>query len=146
MGVRVDDLRELWHAGAVDLPQVAVQYSELAVDLHQTGRSQEAAFRRSIGGMGRLYDQWTRLRNAVQDEIAVRSHNNLVAAGETLVKIADSYATTEYLNAEQINQYHAYVESIESSDEGYRRPPYVPDAPSSDDAHPEEYSPTGGYY
>jgi hypothetical protein len=150
--VRVDDLKELWHCGAVKLPLIAVQYSEMAGGLHDTGMSQDAAFGREgyspTGGTytasGRLGAEWTRLRNLVQDDIAVRSHNNLVKAGEALTRIADSYATTDYLNADQIDQYNDYIESIESSDDSYRRPPYVPDAAQSDDPQPEPYG--AGYY
>jgi hypothetical protein len=145
--VRVDDLKELWSCGAVRLPQIAVQYSEMAGGLHDTGLSQDAAFGRAgyspTGGsytaMGRLGYEWARLRNLVQDDIAVRSHANLIKAGEALTRIADSYATADHLNADQIGQYNDYVESIENSDDSYRRPPYVPDAPASDDPHPEEY-------
>jgi hypothetical protein len=154
-GVTVDDLRELWHAGAVDLPTVAAQYSEVAGQLHKTGLNQSGAFNRTgyspTGGAastgGRLGYEWTRLRNAVQDDIAVRSQANLVAAGRALVEIANSYATTDHLSAEQIGQYQAYVESIENNDDEFRRPPYVPDAPSSDDPHPEDRHPAmrGGY-
>jgi hypothetical protein len=153
--VRVDDLKELWNAGAVKLPQVAVQYSEMAGGLHKSGLSEDGGFGRPgyspTGGtytaMGRLGYAWVRLRNLVQNDIAVRSHNNLIAAGEALAKIADSYATTDYLNSDQIDQYNDYVESIETSSDSYRRPPYVPDAPDSNDPHPEEQPiPTGGYY
>jgi hypothetical protein len=151
--VRVDDLQELWHCGAVKLPQIAVQYSEMAGGLHDTGMSQDGAFGRQgvspTGGtytaMGRLGAEWTRLRNLVQDDIAVRSHANLIKAGEALTRIADSYATADYLNADQIGQYQGYIDSIENSDDSYRRPPYVPDAPASDDPHPDQhYGP--GYY
>jgi hypothetical protein len=139
--VKVDNLTELWQAGAVKLPQVAVQYTELARDLHKTGLSQEAAFRRSIGGLGKLYYEWTRLRNLIQDEIAVRSHENLAMAGEALVMIANSYATTDHLSREQMEKYEDHIERIETG-EDYRRPPQVLDAAAAGDPHPEEY-PTG---
>lgn len=142
--VRVDDLKELWHAGAVDLPLVAAQYTQMARGLHSTGAGEGAAFGRTgvsqggsaTTGPGRLGSVWGRLRNLVQDEIAVRSHDNLVAAGDALVKIAESYATTDHLSADQLGQYQAYVDSVKTSDDSYRRPPYVPDAPSSDDPRP----------
>lgn len=151
--VRVDDLKELWNCGAVKLPLVAVQYAVMAGGLHDTGLSQDAAFGRQgyspTGGahtaMGRLGAEWTRLRNLVQDDIAVRSHQNLCAAGEALTRIAESYATTDYLNADQIGEFEGYIESIENSAESYRRPPYVPDAPESGDLHPEQQYGSGYY-
>lgn len=151
--VRVDDLKELWHCGAVKLPQIAAQYSEMAGGLHDTGLSESSAFGRpaysptggTYTGMGRLGAAWSRLRNLVQDDIAVRSQQNLMKAGEALTRIADSYATADYLNADQIGQYQNYIKSIENSADTYRRPPSVPDAPSSDDPHPELSGP-GNYY
>lgn len=148
--VKVDDLTELWNAGAVQLPAVAVQYAALAQALHRTALPQDAAFRRSIGGGSRLPTAWTSLRNLVQDEIAVRSHENLVKAGEALTKIADSYATTDFLNEAQIRAYETEIEGIGNGvvrlDDGTERertpPPDVPDAPSSSDPHPQQRPPS----
>jgi hypothetical protein len=145
--VKVDDLVDLWEAGAVKLPQVAIQYSELAQGLHQTGLSDEAAFTRSIGGYGPLFTAWTGLRNMVQNDVAVRSHNNLLAAGRALTQIADAYATTDHLSAQQVGQYQQDIEDIQHSPNQDRQPPdYVPDAPSSTDPHPEEERPRAGGY
>jgi hypothetical protein len=146
--LRVDDLTDLWRAGAVQLPQVAVQYSEMARALHKTGLSDEAAFRRSTGGYGPLYTAWTGLRNTIQNDVAARSYDNLVASGGALTQIAGAYATTDHLSAEQVGQYQQAVEDIEHSVNPDRSPPaYVPDAPRSTDPHPEEESSRylGGY-
>lgn len=145
--VSVDDLTELYRAGAVKMPQVAVQYSEMAQELHKTALSETAAFSRSIGGLGPLYSAWTNLRDIAQGQIAVTSHENFIAAGEVLATIATNYANTDNLNAAELNEYQDFVSGI--SDPGsdlpdYERPPaYIPDAPDPDDPHPEEQTSTG---
>jgi hypothetical protein len=137
--VRVDDLIDLWEAGAVKLPQVAVQYAELAQTVHKTGLSEGGAFSRSTGGLGPLHPVWTSLRGKVQDDIVVRSHRNLLAAGRVLTEIAHAYATTDHLNADQVGQYQQAIAGIQNSANPDGRPPsYVPDAPISDDPHPED--------
>lgn len=137
--VRVDDLLDLWEAGAVKLPQVAAQYAELAQRLHQTGLSEGAAFSRSTGGLGRLHAAWTSLRDTIQDDIVVRSYGNLLAAGRVLTQIAEAYATADYLNADEVGQYRQAITGIQNSPNPDGRPPsYVPDAPTSDDPHPED--------
>jgi len=136
--VRVDDLIDLWRAGAVQLPQVAVQYSELAGALHKTGLSEGPAFDRSIGGRGPLFDTWTSLRNTIQNDIAVRTHSNLLTAGKVLTEIADAYATTDYLNADELGGYQQAIAALQVSPNPDARPPSVPDAATSDDPHPED--------
>jgi hypothetical protein len=137
--VRVDDLVDLWEAGAVKLPQVAVQYAELAQTLHQTGLSESAAFSRSTGGLGPLHPVWTGLRTTIQDKIVVGSYRNLIAAGRVLTEIAAAYATTDHLNADQLGQYQRAITGIQNSANPDGRPPsYVPDPPTSDDPHPED--------
>jgi hypothetical protein len=136
--VRVDDLIDLWEAGAVKLPQVAAQYAELAQRLHQTGLSEGAAFSRSTGGLGPLHATWTSLRDTIQNEIVVRSYHNLLAAGNVLTQIAAAYATTDHLNAGEVGQYQQAITDIQNSPNPDGRPPsYVPDAPTSNDPHPE---------
>jgi hypothetical protein len=157
--VLVDDLTDLWDAGAVKLPQVAAQYAAVAQALHQSALSEDQAFqpRSSIPyvtsqnvclGPGPLHAVWVSLRSLMQDEVAVRTYNNLLAAGRALTQIADGYATTEYLNADQVGQYHDAIEDIQQSPNPNGRPPdQVPDAPASSDPHPEEQPlPVGGPY
>ncbi|HEY8471737.1 MAG TPA: hypothetical protein VIL37_03770 [Natronosporangium sp.] len=150
--VTVDDLTELWQAGAVKLPQVAAQYAEMARELHATALSESHAFgQRTIPGApsyatwgGPLLSVWSNLRDMVQDDIAVRSYDNLIRAGQVLVDIANGYATTEYLNTSELSQYHEAIEDYEHHPNPDRRPPaYIPEAPSTTDPHPEE-RPTGG--
>lgn len=151
--VNVDDLTELYRVGAVNLPQVAVQYSSMAQYLHKTALSETAAFTRSVGGLGPLYSAWTELRNLTQEAVAVRSHENLVSAGTALTLIAESFANSDHLTAEEINEFEEFTEDLDTPEHtdpetgetvgrpDYERPPYVPDAPGPDDPHPEETNP-----
>ena len=140
--VSVDDLTELYRAGAVKMPKVAVQYAEMAERLHKTALSETGAFARTGGGLGPLHPVWTQLRNLVQSRIAVRSHDRILAAGEVLTKIADAFATADNLNGEDLAEYEEYVttvtESPSSLPENDKPPLYVPDAPAPGDPHPEE--------
>lgn len=153
--VTVDDLTELWQAGAVKLPQVAGQYAEMARALHASALSESGAFgERSIPGApsyatwgGPLAAVWRSLRNLVQDDIAVRSHQNLLAAGRVLVDIANGYATTDYLNADEVGSFQQAIEDYENSPNPDRRPPpSVTTAPTSLDPHPEERVPVAGAF
>jgi hypothetical protein len=77
----------------------------------------------------------------MQDSVAVKTHDNLVAGGDALRQIAESYATADNLSAEDLAEFN---DKIENSDDSvlFEPPPYVPDAPSTDDPHPED-SPQG---
>jgi|GEM_PF-2978699 len=140
-GVKVDDLAELWRAGKVNLPTVAIQYSEMASQLHQTAQTEQSAFTRSIGGLGPLYDAWTDLRNLMQDHIAVKSHDNLVAAGEALAWTAEAYATEDHLNGQQLDRFNDEIDDI-TSDPDRPPPPYIPSPPTSDSHQPDTSIPT----
>lgn len=138
--VSIEDLEELHRCGAVHLPNVAVQHSEVASALHKTALSEGHAFHRSIGGTSPVQAAFAALRNRFQDDITVRSVENLLSAGVVLTQIADSFATADYLNAEDLQKYQDYLDGLGAPDaaDRDRPPPYVPDPPSSDDPHPEE--------
>lgn len=140
--IKVDDVEELWRAGAVHLPTVAVQYAGAAQAIHSSAVSEDAAFSRSEGGMGPLHPVFKRLRDAFQDRVLVQTHANLIAAGTALTKIADGFATTDHLNATQLQEYADFKTGIETGPD-YERPPTVPNAPKSGDPHPEEAHPPG---
>ncbi|MGH8794832.1 MAG: hypothetical protein ACRDXX_19585 [Stackebrandtia sp.] len=137
------DLESLYDAGAVRLPQVAAQYAKVAQALHKTALSEESAFTRSIGGpLGPLYYAWTALRDTMQDEVAVKSHDNLVAAGEALTQISEGFADQDHLNARYLGQFRDHVENIDDEPVPDDRPPeHMPDAPSTSDDHPLDYGP-----
>lgn len=143
--LNVDDLEDLWRAGAVLLPTAAGQFAAMASKLHQTSLNDSGAFSRTDGGLGPLHSVWTGLRDTMQDSVAVKTHDNLVAGGDALRQIAESYATTDYISAEDLADFN---ETIENSGNSvlFEPPPYVPEAPSTDDPHPED-SPQGpGYF
>lgn len=142
--VNVDDLTDLWRAGAVLLPTVAIQYSTVASALHRTSLSEGPAFSRTGGGMGPLHSAWTGLRDTMQDRVAVKTYDNLVRAGDALKQIAESYATTDYLNRDQLAEFHHEIENADD-DPVFEPPAYVPDAPSTADPHPEDAY-ASGYY
>jgi hypothetical protein len=135
--MHVDDLTDLWRMGAVLLPTVAIQYSTMATELHKTATNEGPAFSRSGGGMGPLHEAWTGLRDTMQDRIAVKTHSNLTTAGEALKKIAEGYATTDYLSADQLDEFNSEIANA-SNDPVFEPPVYVPDAPSTSDPHPED--------
>ena len=95
------ELEKLWRAGAVDLPQAAAAFQAGATEIEQSQSEANAAFKRSGGGMGSLYPEWEKLRNTLQANILIKSHENLLKAGETLTHIANDYvAGDEELMAE----------------------------------------------
>jgi hypothetical protein len=140
--VKVDDVVDLWRAGVVMLPTVAVQYATVASELHATELSESGAFSRPGGGMGPFHPVWTALRNTMQDKVAVESRDNLVKAGEALKKIAESYATTDHMSAQQLGIFQERTEDVMDTSDNPNPaevpPPYVPEAPSTDDPHPED--------
>lgn len=143
--VHVDDLIDLWRAGAVLLPTAAIQFAEMASKLHQTSLNDNGAFNRTDGGLGPLHPVWTGLRDTMQDDVAVKTHTNLVAGGDALRQIAESYATTDHISAEDLAEFNDALENVDDS-VLYEPPPYVPDAPSTDDPHPEDNPHGPGYY
>lgn len=132
-GFTVEDLVVLWQAGAVKLPTVAGQYSELATELNGSRSWESTAFDRSTGGPGTFVENWTSLRDTVQDAIAVKSYENLMAAGEALAQIANSYASDDHLTANEILEFNEEIEHIENSSVTDERPPDVPEPPRSED-------------
>ncbi|HEY8471531.1 MAG TPA: hypothetical protein VIL37_02720 [Natronosporangium sp.] len=138
--LHVDDLTDLWRLGAVLLPTVAIQYATMASELHKTALNEGPAFERSKSGPTKLLTAWTELRDTMQDQIAVKTHQRLLTAGEALKQIAEGYATTDYLSAEDIARFNEEIENA-NNDPVFEPPPYVPDAPSTDDPHPEENPP-----
>lgn len=134
--VSIDSVKELWEAGAVKMPTIGDQYAEAAIEVHRSAMSADRAFARS-GGNGALYKALTDLRNLFQDKVLVKSSDNCVAAGEALMKIADSFATADYLNAAEIEEYNDNKDEVRNSDSPSERPPEVRDAPGSEDPHPD---------
>ena len=132
--VHIDDLEELWKAGAINLQQVAIQFSEAASGLHKTGLSDSTAF---AGAPPELVSGWSRLRNMIQDGVFVKSYNNCVKSGNALANIAISISEQDTDNESDLKK---IIKDVEDSDVEDDRPPsYVPEAPSSDDEHPSEY-------
>lgn len=137
--VGVDDLTELWNAGAVSLPTIATQYSNAASHLHNAqyyGLEDSGRFDRTELGTSPVWAPFHRLAVLLQDRVMAKSSDNCAAAGEVLVKIAESMATTDNLNAQQLKRYNDFKTGVEN---GANPPPdYIPDAPSSDDPHPQD--------
>lgn len=132
--VSIDDVTELWNVGAVNLPQVADQYGWSAFEMHQSRATDDTAFNRTFSGegMSTMFQEFDALRSLLQDKVLVKSRNGCVKAGDTLTKIADSFATADYLNAEEIDKYKNFKDGVKTGPE-YEQPPHVIDAPSSDD-------------
>lgn len=138
--VSFDDVWELWRAGAIHMQNLAGQYGEAAIALHRTGLSQDQAFQ---GCTTNLPTAFANLRNAVQDQVFVVSQNNLIKSGEALADIATRFAERDGLNGRLIDNIEGLDEP--GTDPDSRPPSYVPEAPSSDDPHPEEQpQPAGG--
>ena len=138
--VSFDDVWELWRAGAVHMQNLAAQYGEATIAVHRTGVSEEQAFK---GCTTNLPTAFANLRNALQDQILVTSQNNLIKSGEALADIATRFAERDGLNADLIDKIEGLDEPGTNPDN--RPPSYVPEAPSSDDPHPENQPlPAGG--
>lgn len=138
--VSIDNLEELWRVGAVNLPNVAVQYSEAAIEVHKCGLSDNQLFNRSEGGMSPLSKVFIPMRNEFQDKVLVKTQTSLQNAGTVVCKIADSFATTDFLTADKLNEYSVYKEDINDGKYGEddQPPSYIPSPPKSTDPHPEE--------
>ncbi|GAA4892583.1 hypothetical protein LX16_1988 [Stackebrandtia albiflava] len=127
--LRIDDITDLWRTGAVHLRTAAVQFAKAAQSAHDSAADQDAAFTRTSGGRGPLYPVWTALRNRLQDEVFVKSRDNLVRAGEVLAAVAVDFAERDAGHSAELDRVR---EQVEDGPE-YERPPTVPTAPSSDD-------------
>jgi hypothetical protein len=138
--VVVEDVIDLWRAGVVMLPNTAIQYVEMARELHASAVFESGAFRNPNGAMGPLHPVWTKLRDIMQDTVAVKSRDRLVAAGEALRRIAESYATTDQLSATDLEKWRRVTGGIldvsDNPDPALRPPDGVPAAPSTGDPHP----------
>lgn len=141
--VSIDSVEELWRVGAVNLPKVGIQYSQAAVEVHKTALNDNGAFNRSEGGMSPLSREFIPLRNDLQDKVLVKTQDGLVKAGDVVCKIADSFATTDYLNAQQLKEYGDFKVARANGPANEAPPTYIPSAPTSKDTHPEN-DPTNG--
>lgn len=146
--VSIDSLEELWRVGATNLPNVAIQYSEAAIEVHKCGLSDTPLFNRSEGGMSPLSKVFIPMRDDFQDKVLVKTQQGLQKAGEAVCKIADSFATGDYLNSAKLQEYADYKSDLESGEKGEddRPPSYIPPPPKSDDPHPEEQGHPGPGY
>lgn len=137
--VGVDDLTDLWNAGAVSLPTVGKQYSSAASNLHNAqyyGLEDSGRFDRTEHGVSPVWAPFHELAVLLQDKVMVKSAENCESAGKVLVQIAESMATTDHLNGQELKQYENFKSGIRN---GANPPPGdVPDAPSSDDPHPQD--------
>ncbi len=132
--VRIDDLEELWKAGAVNMQYVAGQFSQGAINLHKAGVSEDSVF---DGADPELTAAWSRLRNMLQDKVLVKSYSNCSKSGNALANIAISISKQDTDNRDELQK---IIKQTENSDVEDDRPPsYVPKAPKSGDEHPREY-------
>ena len=129
--VSVTDLEKLWKAGAVNLQAVAAQFSQSASHVHKTALSEHQVF---SGATRELVTAWNQIRNQLQDEILVKSYENCTKSGNTLANIAISISEQDSDNKERLAE---TIDEIENSPVLDDRPPSVPEAPSSDDPHPD---------
>ena len=139
--VGFDDVWELWRAEAVHMQNLASQYGESATALHRTALSQDQAFE---GAATELPAAFANLRNTLQDQILVVSRENLTKSGNALAGIATAFAERDGMNGRLIEKIDGLDDAGTNPDD--RPPAYVPEAPSSDDPHPEHQpNPAGGY-
>ncbi|HIV56571.1 MAG TPA: hypothetical protein H9902_01315 [Candidatus Stackebrandtia faecavium] len=132
--VKIDDLEELWKAGAVNMQQVAGQFGEAGINLHKAGVSESSVFE---GADPKLTEAWARLRNMFQDKVLYKSYEHCVKSGNALANIAISISKQDTDNEEDLKQ---IIKQTKNSDVDDDRPPsYVPEAPKSGDEHPREY-------
>lgn len=135
--VSVESLKELWEAGALDMPTVGQQYSTAANSLHDT-RYYDMAFTTSLHGQSPLFRDFDNLRSLFQDRILVKSSQNCEKVGEVLMKIADSFANRDHLNAKDLEEYKTFKDPDKRK--SYEEPKSVGDASSSDEplANPQD--------
>ena len=127
----VDDLKDLWRAGAVLMPEVGRQFSLAAVALHRTGL--HASMFQTSQGASPLAGPWTLLRDTIQGRVLAVAGDRCANAGRALVKIADDYATTDHYNAADLRSFSDDKAEIRAGGNSTFQIPEVPAAPAEVD-------------
>jgi hypothetical protein len=135
------DLYQLYRAGRLLLPEIAMRYYELATALQDTQGTSLAAFT-AIGDRDPAHRVWIDVRDELQ-EVFRTSSINFRDTGEALVEIADRYARTDSEAADRM------ADLLDQNDDQYQSEPlivpdapapeYVPTAPGLDNRHPPDF-------
>lgn len=141
MGDLHADITALYKAGAVTIPHAANYFGKAAQNVHKTALSDEALFQPVGDGSGTssLSQKWSELRNTMQDQVLVKTQNNLIAAGEALVEVAESYVDQDGVNGDALEESFQDIDDRDNPADA--PPPYVTPAPGTGDPHPEQYGP-----
>lgn len=138
MGDFVADVTALYRAGSVTLPHAADYFGKAAVAVHKTALNDSATFT-AMGdgsGTGQLQTKWTALRDAIQDQVLVRTQTSLIGAGEALAAAAVVFAEQDGVNGGAIQENIAEIDN--GGNPADAPPPYVTPAPDTNAPHPEE--------
>ncbi|CAM3532055.1 hypothetical protein [Stackebrandtia soli] len=130
--ISIDDIWDLWRAGAVHMQYMGNQYAYAAQETHQSALSQGQAFN---GAAPELVSAFTELRNLVQNDILVASSAAMVNSGTALADIAVRFSIQDDDNKDLLRNKITDLE--DNGDAQDRPPPFTPSAPESDDPHPE---------
>lgn len=137
------NLYQLWRAGTLRLPSVAVEYADSATSINTTRTTRAAALSGVEFIHGGFVERWSGLFDVVQDKLA-QARDDLVDTGATLVSIAEEYSKTDDGNAVLIHDSAANLQEdlmlqiAQSQQNGNLDdvPSYVPQAPTSDSTLP----------
>lgn len=132
--VSIDSLKSLYRTGKVTLPVGAASYSEVAQAVHATSSNEGAVFGGPLG-TSPVQAQWTALRDLFQDQVVVRTQQNIVKSGEVLAKIAIHFGEQDGQNKTELDKYRENLDQGKDENgvplEDHDRIPPVPDAPTS---------------
>lgn len=128
-GLTEADVQALWDAGAVYMPKLANNYASAASDLHRAAISADGAFEGSITNIA---SNFASLRDRLQNQILVKSSENMHSAGETLASFALEIVGLDDENGSSVDE---RAQPLQDHIPG-NQPPDVIDAPRSSDDHP----------
>ena len=115
----------LYRAGRNELPELAAVYAELTRMIMPVRGSLEAQFDRPGLGMEQVHRRLLELREEVHDVLR-ENCRRMLEVGQALVTIADEYATTDQIAAQEFGA------MLRRSGEFNTAPIVVPDPPAAD--------------
>lgn len=139
MTFRIDDIWDLWRAGAVHMQNMSNQYGLAAQATHRSAKSQGKAF---DGAAGEFVTAFTELRNVLQDQVLVTSSDNMANAGTSLANIAVRFSEQDGRNATELK---TRVEGLQNGPIEDRPPGYQQPRPRHDDPHVDGNPRSPGY-
>ena len=129
------ELEDLWKVGGSFLPGIGQVYIDASYIIHGT-LEYDNKFKT------RVYTPWVKLRDEFL-QIICDSGNNVIDTGQALCNVADSYATSDNLTADEIKEYEDFKDNL-ADDPDYAPPlsdtakPVGPDDPLVTDADPND--------